>query len=148
MKWSHLVTMQVSPPPGGFHRPVGRGQPLVRMPRSQPSLQSRQSIRAPPLRPPVSPQPSLKRNGPPSPQPSVRRLQGRPLSPQPLRHSPSFPAHPASPIHHLSQPPSPLPLSVNGTVYYPQTAVIQTKGDRCDDHTCRVKGSTFTCVRL
>ncbi|KAM7372261.1 hypothetical protein PAMP_009441 [Pampus punctatissimus] len=90
---------RVGTPQRGFHRPVGRGQPLVRMPRNQPSLPSRQSIRAPPPGPPVSPQPSLKQSGPPSPQPSMRRLQSRPQSPQPLQR----------PMHHLSHPPSPLP---------------------------------------
>ncbi|KAM9391737.1 uncharacterized protein KZ484_003277 [Pholidichthys leucotaenia] len=62
---------------GGFRRPVGRGQPLVRMPRNQTSLQSRQSFRAPPPLPNVIPQPSLKQNGPLSPQPSVRGLQSQ-----------------------------------------------------------------------
>ncbi|KAM3863907.1 LOW QUALITY PROTEIN: unconventional myosin-XV [Diretmus argenteus] len=64
-----------STPQGGFRRPVGRGQPLVRMPRNQPSLPSRQSFRGPARVPPVSPQPSLKQSGPLSPQPS------RPSSP-------------------------------------------------------------------
>ncbi len=96
---------RIGNPQGGFHRPVGRGQPLVRMPRNQPSLQSRQSFRGPP----VSPQPSLKQNGPLSPQPSVRRLQSRPPSPLPLQHPSPLPSRSASPMHHLSHPPSPLP---------------------------------------
>lgn len=100
---------RISTPQGGFHRPVGRGQPLVRMPRNQPSLQSRQSFRAPPPVPPVSPQPSLKQSGPLSPQPSVRRLQSRPQSPQPLQHPSPLPSRSASPMHHLSHPHSPLP---------------------------------------
>ncbi|XP_034449270.1 unconventional myosin-XV isoform X4 [Hippoglossus hippoglossus] len=100
---------RIGAPQGGFHRPVGRGQPLVRMPRNQPSLQSRQSFRAPPPGPPVSPQPLLKQNGPLSPQPSVRRLQSRPPSPQPLQHRSPLLSRSASPMHHLSHPPSPLP---------------------------------------
>lgn len=116
---------RIGAPQGGFHRPVGRGQPLVRMPRNQPSLQSRQSFRAPPPVPPVSPQPSLKQSGPISPQPSVRRLQSRPPSPQPLhRHSP-LPSRSSSPMHHLSHPPSPLlhramsPQNLAPTSYQP-----------------------------
>ncbi|KAK2833709.1 hypothetical protein Q5P01_017598 [Channa striata] len=97
---------------GVFHRPVGRGQPLVRMPRSQPSIQSRQSFRPPPSLPPLSPQPSLKQSGPLSPQPSVRRLQSRPQTPQPLHHPSPLPSRSASPMHHLSHPPSPLPHRV------------------------------------
>lgn len=96
-------------PQGGFHRPVGRGQPLVRMPRNQPSLQSRQSFRGPPTVPPVSPQPSLKQSGPLSPQPSVRRLQSRPPSPLPLQRPSPLPSCSASPMHHMSHPPSPFP---------------------------------------
>ncbi|XP_069381362.1 SH3 and multiple ankyrin repeat domains protein 1-like [Paralichthys olivaceus] len=102
-------SQRMGAPQGGFHRPVGRGQPLVRMPRNQPSLQSRQSFRAPPPVPPVSPQPLLKQNGPLSPQPSVRRLQSRPPSPQPLQHRSPLLSRSASPMHHLSHPPSPLP---------------------------------------
>uniref|UniRef100_A0A3Q3RQT3 Myosin XVA n=1 Tax=Mastacembelus armatus TaxID=205130 RepID=A0A3Q3RQT3_9TELE len=79
---------QIGTPQRGFHRPVGRGQPLVRMPRNQPSLQSRQSFSAPPPVPRVSPQSSLKQSAPLIPQPSVRRLQSKPSSPQPL-HRPS-----------------------------------------------------------
>ena len=100
---------RIGTPQGGFHRPVGRGQPLVRMPRTQPSLQSRQSFRAPPLVPPLSPQPSLKQSGPLSPQPSVRRLQSRPPSPQPLHRRSPLPSRSASPMHHISHPPSPFP---------------------------------------
>ncbi|XP_017161737.1 unconventional myosin-XV isoform X3 [Poecilia reticulata] len=94
---------------GAFHRPVGRGQPLVRMPRNQPSLQSRQSFRASPAVPPLSPQPSLKQSGPVSPQPSIRRLQSRPHSPQPLPHRSPLPSRAASPMYHMSHPASPLP---------------------------------------
>uniref|UniRef100_M3ZGT3 Myosin XVA n=1 Tax=Xiphophorus maculatus TaxID=8083 RepID=M3ZGT3_XIPMA len=94
---------------GAFHRPVGRGQPLVRMPRNQPSLQSRQSFRASPAVPPLSPQPSLKQSGPVSPQPSIRRLQSRPQSPQPLPHRSPLPSRAASPMYHMSHPASPLP---------------------------------------
>lgn len=93
-------------PQRGFHRPVGRGQPLVRMPRNQTSLQSRQSFRAPP---PGSPQPSLKQSGPLSPQPSVRRLQSRTQSPQPLLHQSPLLSRSTSPMRPLSHPPSPLP---------------------------------------
>ncbi|XP_054861298.1 unconventional myosin-XV [Amphiprion ocellaris] len=100
---------QIGTPQRGFHRPVGRGQPLVRMPRTQPSLQSRQSFRSPPPMPPVSPQPSLKQSGPLSPQPSVRRLQSRPQSPLPLQHHSPLHSRSASPMHYLSHPPSPLP---------------------------------------
>lgn len=98
---------RIGTPQGGFHRPVGRGQPLVRMPRSQPSLQSRQSFRAPTQVPSIPTQPSLKQSGPPSPQPSVRRLQSRPLSPQPLHRSSPLLSRSASPMHHMSHPPSP-----------------------------------------
>ncbi|XP_077940214.1 unconventional myosin-XV isoform X2 [Gasterosteus aculeatus] len=108
---------------GGFHRPVGRGQPLVRMPRNQTSVQSRQSFRATPQGPPVSPQPSLKQSGPPSPQPSVRRLQSRPPSPQPLPRSSPLPSRPASPVRYTSQPPSPFPrrtMSLGPTSFQPQ----------------------------
>lgn len=100
-------SQRIGTPQGGFRRPVGRGQPLVRMPRNQPSLQSRQSFRAPPPVPPVSPQPSLKQSGPLSPQPSVRRLQSRPLSPQPLQPPSPLPSHSTSPMQHLSYPPAP-----------------------------------------
>lgn len=101
---------RIGTPQGGFHRPVGRGQPLVRMPRNQPSLPSRQSFRAPPLGPPVSPPSSLKQSVPLSHQPSVRRLQSRPQSPQPLQRGPPIqPSHSAYPMHNLSHPPSPLP---------------------------------------
>lgn len=100
---------RIGTPQGGFHRPVGRGQPLVRMPRTQPSLQSRQSFRAPPPVPPLSPQLSLKQSGPLSPQPSVRRLQSRPPSPQPPQHPSPLPSRSASPMHHMSHLPSPLP---------------------------------------
>ncbi|XP_029945692.1 LOW QUALITY PROTEIN: unconventional myosin-XV [Salarias fasciatus] len=93
----------------GFHRPVGRGQPLVRMPRSQPSLQSRQSFRGPPPVPPSTPQPPLKQNGPLSPQPSVRRLHSRSPSPQQLPHPSPLPSRSASLRQHLSHPPSPVP---------------------------------------
>ncbi|KAM4530053.1 uncharacterized protein PAE49_022713 [Odontesthes bonariensis] len=94
---------------GGFHRPIGRGQPLVRMPRKQSSLQSRQSFRAPSAVPPMPPQQSLKQSGPHSTQPSVRRLQSRPLSPQPRHRTTPLLSRSASPMHHRSQPPSPLP---------------------------------------
>uniref|UniRef100_A0A3P8RPX6 Myosin XVA n=1 Tax=Amphiprion percula TaxID=161767 RepID=A0A3P8RPX6_AMPPE len=100
---------RIGTPQRGFHRPVGRGQPLVRMPRTQPSLQSRQSFRSPPPMPPVSPQPSLKQSGPLSPQPSVRRLQSRPQSPLPLQHHSPLHSRSASPMHYLSHPPAPLP---------------------------------------
>ncbi|XP_037648826.1 proline-rich protein 36-like [Sebastes umbrosus] len=100
---------RIGTPQGGFHRPVGRGQPLVRMPRNQSSLQSRQSFRAPPPGLPVSPQPSLKHSGPLSPQPSVRRLQSRPPSPQPLQRRSPLPSRSASPNHYMSHPPSPFP---------------------------------------
>uniref|UniRef100_A0A3Q1H7Z5 Myosin XVA n=1 Tax=Acanthochromis polyacanthus TaxID=80966 RepID=A0A3Q1H7Z5_9TELE len=100
---------RIGTPQRGFHRPVGRGQPLVRLPRTQPSLQSRQSFRSPPPMPPVSPQPSLKQSGPLSPQPSVRRLQSRPQSPLPLQHHSPLHSRSASPMHYLSHPPSPLP---------------------------------------
>uniref|UniRef100_A0A7N6C2Q6 Myosin XVAa n=1 Tax=Anabas testudineus TaxID=64144 RepID=A0A7N6C2Q6_ANATE len=116
---------RIGTPQGGFHRPVGRGQPLVRMPRNQPSLQSRQSFRAPHAVPPFSPQPSLKQSGPLSPQPSVRRLQSRPQSPQPLQRPSPLPSRAASPMHHLSHPPSPLPnramspLTVGPTTFRP-----------------------------
>lgn len=93
---------------GGFHRPIGRGQPLVRMSRNQTSLQSRQSFRDPPISPHIPRHPSLKQSGPPFPQPSVRRLQSRPQSPQVLHHTPPLPSRSASP-RHLSHPPSPLP---------------------------------------
>uniref|UniRef100_A0A3B4GXA4 Unconventional myosin-XV-like n=1 Tax=Pundamilia nyererei TaxID=303518 RepID=A0A3B4GXA4_9CICH len=96
-------------PQRGFHRPVGRGQPLVRMPRNQSSLQSRQSFRAPPPGPPAPPQQSLKQSGPLSSQPSVRRLQSTPPSPQPLQQQSPMLSRSASPMHHLSHPPSPLP---------------------------------------
>ncbi|XP_039861910.1 verprolin-like [Simochromis diagramma] len=96
-------------PQRGFHRPVGRGQPLVRMPRNQPSLQSRQSFRAPPPGPPAPPQQSLKQSGPLSSQPSVRRLQSTPPSPQPFQQQSPMLSRSASPMHHLSHPPSPLP---------------------------------------
>lgn len=72
-------------PQGGFHRPVGRGHPLVRMPRNPPP--GRQSFRGRPL----SPQPSLKQ-------------QGDPLSPQHSVRRPSSPHHPQH-----KQPSSPLP---------------------------------------
>uniref|UniRef100_A0A8C4DJE3 Myosin XVA n=1 Tax=Dicentrarchus labrax TaxID=13489 RepID=A0A8C4DJE3_DICLA len=101
---------------GGFHRPVGRGQPLVRMPRNQPSLQSRQSFRAPPPMPPLSPQPSLKQSGPLSPQPSVRRLQSRPASPQPLHRPSPLPSRSTTfqpPMPHPSLPPGPSPMLTN-----------------------------------
>ncbi|XP_072225685.1 unconventional myosin-XV [Leuresthes tenuis] len=94
---------------GGFHRPIGRGQPLVRMPRKQPSLQSRQSFRAPSAVPPMPSQQSLKQSGPHSTQPSVRRLQSRPPSPQPLHRTSPLPSRSGSPMHHRSHPPSPLP---------------------------------------
>ncbi|KAK7939847.1 hypothetical protein WMY93_003173 [Mugilogobius chulae] len=92
---------QIGSAQGVFHRPVGRGQPLVRMTRNQ-SVQSRQSFRAPPPVPPVSPQLPLKHNGPISPQLSMRRLQSHPTSP--------IPARAASPMHQFSHPPSPLPF--------------------------------------
>lgn len=116
-------------PQGGFHRPVGRGQPLVRMPRNQPSLQSRQSFRAPPAVSPLSPQPSLKQSGPLSPQPSVRRLQSRPQSPQPLQRLSPLPSRSASPMRHLSHSPSPLPnramspQSVGPTTFQPHPSL-------------------------
>uniref|UniRef100_A0AAZ1XU22 Myosin XVAa n=1 Tax=Oreochromis aureus TaxID=47969 RepID=A0AAZ1XU22_OREAU len=100
---------RIGTPQRGFHRPVGRGQPLVRMPRNQPSLQSRQSFRAPPPGPPAPPQQSLKQSGPLSSQPSVRRLQSRPPSPQPLQQQSPMLSRSATPMHHLSHPPSPLP---------------------------------------
>uniref|UniRef100_I3KF02 Myosin XVA n=1 Tax=Oreochromis niloticus TaxID=8128 RepID=I3KF02_ORENI len=100
---------RIGTPQRGFHRPVGRGQPLVRMPRNQPSLQSRQSFRAPPPGPPAPPQQSLKQSGPLSSQPSVRRLQSRPPSPQPFQQQSPMLSRSASPMHHLSHPPSPLP---------------------------------------
>lgn len=100
---------RIGTPQRGFHRPVGRGQPLVRMPRNQSSLQSRQSFRAPPPGPPAPPQQSLKQSGPLSSQPSVRRLQSTPPSPQPLQQQSPMLSRSASPMHHLSHPPSPLP---------------------------------------
>ncbi|KAM4534509.1 uncharacterized protein V3H82_024417 [Fundulus diaphanus] len=102
-------TKRTGPAKGTFHRPVGRGQPLVRMPRNQPSLQSRQSFRASPAVPPASPQPSLKHSGPLSPQPSIRRLQSRPPSPQPLQRRSPLPSRSSSPMYHMSHPASPLP---------------------------------------
>lgn len=102
-------TKRVGGAQGTFHRPVGRGQPLVRTPRSQPSLQSRQSLRVSPAGAPASPQPSLKQSGPVSPQPSVRRLQSRPQSPQPLQHRSPLPSRSASPMYSISHPASPLP---------------------------------------
>lgn len=69
---------------GGFQRPVGRGQPLVRMPRNQPS--PGQSFRASlPVAQPIS----FKQRGRLSSRSSVYRLNSRPLSPQSL--------HPSSP---------------------------------------------------
>ncbi|XP_032393727.1 unconventional myosin-XV [Etheostoma spectabile] len=100
---------RIGTPQRGFHRPVGRGQPLVRMARNQPSRQSKQSFRAPPPVPPVSPQPSLKHSRPRSPQPSVHRLQSRPSSPQPLPRTSPLPSRSASPMHRMSQPSSPFP---------------------------------------
>lgn len=102
---------RIGTPQGGFHRPVGRGQPLVRMPRNQSSLQSRQSFRAPPQVSPFSPQSSLKKSGPLLPQPSVRRLQNRPPSPQQLQRSSPLPSRSASPMHHISHQPSLFPQS-------------------------------------
>ncbi|KAF7669613.1 hypothetical protein LDENG_00170640 [Lucifuga dentata] len=99
---------RLSSPQGGFHRPVGRGQPLVHMPRNQSSLPSRQSFRGPPPVPPSSPQSFVKHSGPLSPQSSVRRLQSLPPSPLLQRHS-SLLSRSASPMRHLSYPPSPLP---------------------------------------
>ncbi|KAM6904722.1 uncharacterized protein FYW49_014801 [Xenentodon cancila] len=92
---------------GGFHRPVGRGQPLVRMSRNQTSIQSRQSFREPPAVSPIPQQSSLKQSGPFLSQPSVRRFQ-RPQSPQVLQRTSAVPSRSASP-KHLSHPPSPLP---------------------------------------
>lgn len=92
----------------GFHRPVGRGQPLVRMPRNQTSFQSRESIRGPSTLASVPPQSSLKQSRPLVPQSSMRRMQSRPPSPQMLHRRTPQPSRSGSPMH-LSHPPSPLP---------------------------------------
>ncbi|KAJ7992011.1 hypothetical protein DPEC_G00274160 [Dallia pectoralis] len=62
---------------GGFQRPVGRGQPLVGMPRNTPC--SRQSFRGPPPGPSsmISPQPSFKQAA------SSEHTVRRPLCPLP-----------------------------------------------------------------
>ncbi|XP_030634878.1 unconventional myosin-XV [Chanos chanos] len=84
-------------------RPVGRGRPLM----------ARQSLRRGPGMVPHSPQPSLKRVGPPSPQPSIRHLS-RPTSPHPpIKHGSPLPMRAASP----HAPPSPL---LSGSLQNPQ----------------------------
>uniref|UniRef100_A0A672YL69 Myosin XVAa n=1 Tax=Sphaeramia orbicularis TaxID=375764 RepID=A0A672YL69_9TELE len=113
-------SQRIGTPQGVFHRPVGRGQPLVRMPRNQ-------SFRAPP----PSPQLSLKHSGPLSPQPSVRRLQSTPVSPLPLQRSSPLPTRSASPMHHFSHPPSPLPqrsMSPHGLVQQPFQPLMPQAG--------------------
>lgn len=82
---------QIQAAQGGFHRPVGRGQPLVRMPRKQPSCHSRQSFRAPPAMPPLSPQPSLKQSGSSFSQPAMQTMQHPASSPHSLQHSSPLP---------------------------------------------------------
>lgn len=90
----------IGSPQEGFRRPVGRGQPLVRMPRNQPSLHSWQSSRAPSQVFPLSPQASSKKKGPQLPQPSVRRMQSKPPSPHPVQRLSPLPPRSASPMHH------------------------------------------------
>lgn len=126
---SHTIGLreskQIGSPQGGFHRPIGRGQPLVRMPRNQSSLQSRQSFRAAPKVSPLSPQPSLNKSGPLLSKPSVRRLQSGPLSPQQLQLSSPLLSHPSShqppffPQNHRPtsiQTPIPHPRLPSGTL--------------------------------
>ncbi|XP_029692792.1 unconventional myosin-XV isoform X4 [Takifugu rubripes] len=102
---------QIQPPQGGFHRPVGRGQPLVRMPRKQQSCQSRQSLMAPPAMLPLSPQPSLKQSGPPFSHPTVPSIQHHSSSPHSLQHSSPLPPHSTTPVHHITNPELPFPQS-------------------------------------
>lgn len=102
---------QIQPDQGGFHRPVGRGQPLVRMPRKQPPRQSHQSFRAPTAMLPLSPQPSLKQSAPSFSQPAVQTMQRHASSPHSLQHSSPLPPHSATPGHHIPNPQVPFPQS-------------------------------------
>lgn len=95
-----MDSKRIGSPQEGFHRPVGRGQPLVRMPRNQSSLHSWQSSRAPSQSSPLSSQASLKKKGPPLPQPSMRRMQSKPPSPHPVHKLSPLPHRPSSPMHH------------------------------------------------
>uniref|UniRef100_A0A3B3TDM0 Myosin XVA n=1 Tax=Paramormyrops kingsleyae TaxID=1676925 RepID=A0A3B3TDM0_9TELE len=105
---SNMGLSPVSPRSVSFQRPVGRGHPLVGVPQVPPS--TRQSIRMA-VHPavfndqrPLSPQPSLKRMGPPSPQLSVRHSLSRPSSPQPsIKHGSPLPTRSPSP-RELSSP--------------------------------------------
>lgn len=100
---------QIQAPQGGFHRPVGRGQPLVRMPRKQPFCQSRQSFRAPPAMPPLSPQPTLKQCRPSFSQPTIQTMQHPASTPHSLQHSPPLPPHSIIPENHIPNQQLPFP---------------------------------------
>ncbi|XP_019719968.1 mucin-6-like [Hippocampus comes] len=77
-----------SKPQMGFQRPIGRGQPLVRMPRHQ---SSPPSFREPPPRPLVSRQPSFKQATSFSPQPFGNELHNGLQSPYPFQESSTIP---------------------------------------------------------
>lgn len=90
----------IGSPQEGFCRPVGRGQPLVRMPRNQSSLNSWQSSRAPSQASPHLSHASLKKKGPPLQQPPVHRIQSKPSSPHPAHRFSPVPPRSASALHH------------------------------------------------
>lgn len=126
-------------PPGtpntqrGFHRPIGRGRPVVRVPINPIPL--RQSVRGPshPIvmngQATFAQQIPVKHAGPPSPQPSLRHIPNPALSPQlstrpgspqvSMRpRSPQLPVRPGTPHlpmrsaspHHSVTPGSPIPI--------------------------------------